>query len=139
MIPVPTTLVRVPLAIRTVCGVLQGEKFEKSDLSPVMCSDAPESTTQEECGDVVACIAAVLELFLELFPLFPGVLLIFALCISCWSTSIRSFEKGMELLNCDASLKAAFPFALQSRLGFQSEGFPYICQQVSLRWPGFRQ
>ena len=54
----------------------------KSDLSPVMWLDGPESAIQDEEGDLAACNAE-----LELFLLLLNVVLILTLCISCWRSS----------------------------------------------------
>ena len=61
----------------------------KSDLS------LPESTIQDEEGDLAACSAELLELFLLLL----NVVLILALCISCWRSSNCSLVNGIELPN----------------------------------------
>ena len=62
----------------------------KSDMSPVMWLDALKSTIQDEEGDLVTCSAELLELF----SLLLNVLLILALCISCWRSSNRSLVNG---------------------------------------------
>ena len=64
----------------------------KCDLKPVMWLDAPGSTIQDEEGDLAACSAELLELFLLLL----NVVLILALFISCWSSNC-SLVNGTEL------------------------------------------
>ena len=78
----------------------------KNDLSPVLWLDAPESTIQDEEGDLAACTAELLELFLLLL----NVVLILALCISCWRSSNCSLVNGVRITRLRYFSTGGIPF-----------------------------